>query len=253
VIPICCDLDGVLWRGEAEIPGSSAAIDALRDAGHRVVFVTNNSSLTVDEYLAKLRRVGVDAVSDDLLTSAKAAAHLLASQLAARSRVLACAGPGVREALAGKGFVVVDDLPADAVVVGWHRTFDFAGMTIAADAVRAGARFVATNLDPTYPDESGVVPGAGAIVAAVATAGGRSPDAVAGKPEAAMAALVLDRVGRIETGVMIGDRASTDGAFATRLGWPFAFVQSGIAGDDSPTPPAYVAADLAALVPQLLG
>jgi len=253
VIPICCDLDGVVWRGESEIPGSSGAIDALRAAGHRVVFVTNNSSLTVGDYLAKLRRVGIDAVSDDLLTSAKAAAHLLRSQLPAGAPVLACAGPGVREALAAQGFVVVDVLPADAVVVGWHRTFDFARMTTAADAVRAGARFVATNLDPTYPDESGVVPGAGAIVAAVATAGGRSPDAVAGKPEAAMAALVLDRVGRDETGIMIGDRQSTDGAFATRLGWPFAFVQSGIAGDDAPTPPAYVAADLAALVPQLLG
>lgn len=249
---ICCDLDGVVWRGESEIPGSSAAVAALRAAGHHVVFVTNNSSLPVVDYLAKLERVGIDATGDDLLTSAKAAARLLRTELAPGGTVLACAGAGVREALLAVGFVVVDAPPADAVVVGWHRTFDFDRMTVAADAVRSGARFVATNLDPTYPDEAGVVPGAGAIVAAVATAGGRGADAVAGKPEAPMAALVLERVAPTERGVMVGDRASTDGAFAARLGWPFAFVQSGVPGDEPRTRPAYVAPDLAALVDELL-
>ena len=109
----------------------------------------------------------------------------------------------------------------EAVVVGWHRDFDFERMRRAADAVRAGARFIATNLDPTYPAREGVLPGAGSIVAAVATAGGRRPD-VAGKPEPAMAALVHARYANPV--VMIGDRPSTDGDFATALGVPFALV-----------------------------
>ena len=140
------------------------------------------------------------------------------------------------------------------MVVGFHRDFDFDGLTRAADAARAGARFVATNLDPTYPIHGGVVPGAGALVAAVATAAGRAPE-VAGKPEAPMADLVRSRYGN--AGVVIGDRPSTDGAFAAALGWPFALVLSGVAGSagGEPVPdpaPPFVAADLARLAPLLL-
>jgi 4-nitrophenyl phosphatase len=95
--------------------------------------------------------------------------------------VLACAGPGVVEALAAHGFDAVDAVPATAVVVGWHREFDFERLRRAADGVRSGARFIATNLDPTYPGSEGLLPGAGSLVAAVQTAGGRRPE-VAGKP-----------------------------------------------------------------------
>ena len=138
--------------------------------------------------------------------------------------------------------------------MGFHRDFDFDGLTRAADAARAGARFVATNLDPTYPVHGGVVPGAGALVAAVATAAGRTPE-VAGKPEAPMADLVRSRFGT--AGVVVGDRPSTDGVFAAALGWPFALVLSGVAGSAGgeavpDPPPPFVAADLAHLVPRLL-
>jgi len=139
--------------------------------------------------------------------------------------------------------------------VGFHRDFDFDGLTRAADAARAGARFVATNMDPTYPIHGGVVPGAGALVAAVATAAGRAPE-VAGKPEGPMADLVRSRYGN--AGVVIGDRPSTDGAFAAALGWPFALVMSGVAGSvgGEPVPdpaPPFVADDLVRLAPLLLG
>jgi len=172
---------------------------------------------------------------------------------ARKRRVLACAGDGVVEALHAVGFDVVEQGPADAVVVGWHRTFDFERLRRASDAVRDGARFVATNSDPTYPSADGLLPGAGALVAAVATASGRTPE-VAGKPEPPTVALVQARFGN--DGVMVGDRPSTDGALAQALGWPFALVLSGVAGrageEGIPDPPpAYVAADLAALVTQL--
>ncbi|HEX5615556.1 MAG TPA: HAD-IIA family hydrolase [Acidimicrobiia bacterium] len=251
---VLCDLDGVVWRGSVPIPGAADGIATLRAHGVRVGFVTNNSGATVDEYCDRLAAAGVPATGDDVVSSAMAAAALLAAELSPGAAVLACAGAGVREALSQRGFVVVDAPPADAVVVGWHRDFDFDRLAVAADAVRAGARFVATNLDPTYPVPGGLLPGNGAIVAAVAAASGRTP-VVAGKPEAPIVALVRARFGT--RGVVVGDRPSTDGALAAALGWPFALVLSGVAGTpgEEPVPdppPPFVAADLGTLAPLLL-
>ena len=251
---VCCDLDGVIWRGDTPIPGSADGVEQLRAAGRRVVFTTNNSSLRVADYVERLARFGIPVTPDDVCTSAQAAAALVAKGLAPGSSVLACAGPGVVEALEERGLRVVSGGPVDAVVVGFHRDFDFDGLTRASDAARNGARFVATNLDPTYPIDGGLVPGAGALAAAVATAAGRTPE-VAGKPELPMADLVRSRYGPL--GLVVGDRPTTDGAFAAALGWPFALVLSGVAGraggEPVPEPPPpYVAADLAHLVPLML-
>jgi 4-nitrophenyl phosphatase len=172
--------------------------------------------------------------------------------------VLACAGPGVREALDEAGLTVVDDGPAAAVVVGFHREFDFDALDRASRAVREGARFVATNLDATYPVPEGVIPGAGALVAAVATAAGATPE-VAGKPARPMVDLIRERFGT--EGVVVGDRPSTDGALADALGWPFALVLSGVTARTAPPggeaipdpPPPFLASDLGALAPSLIG
>ncbi len=258
---ICCDLDGVLWLGHEPIAGSAEAIGALRAAGHRIAYLTNNSSRTPGSIVDQLEAMGVDATDDDVVTSAQAAAALLRGELGPGARVLACAGLGVIEALEAEGYAVVDRGPADAVVVGFHPTFDFDELDRTSAAVRAGARFVATNVDATYPGADGLLPGNGAIVAAVATAAGRSPE-VAGKPEHPTVALVRARfAGELTDGpaLMVGDRPSTDGALATALGWPFALVLSGISDGDGggePVPvdpaPAYVAADLAELARVLL-
>jgi 4-nitrophenyl phosphatase len=239
------DLDGVLWRGEMPIPGAADAVARLRAGGVRVVFLTNNAGATVAEHLGKLARMGVAAGPDDLLTSAQAAATLLAPG----STALPCAGPGVREALAAAGVRAVEEGPADAVVVGWHRTFDYDGLARAADAVRAGARLIGTNEDATYPTPSGLLPGAGALLAAVATASGVAPE-VAGKPHDPMLALIAERVGPVDT--VVGDRPSTDGALARALGARFALVLSGVTPADGASRadpvPDVVAPDLGALV-----
>jgi 4-nitrophenyl phosphatase len=163
-------------------------------------------------------------------------------------------GDGLREALETRGIriVAVTEHP-DAVVVGRSLDLDYDELAAAATAIRAGARFVATNTDPTYPTPQGPLPGAGALVAFIETATGRRAE-VAGKPHAAVAALVKDRVG-VPT-VMVGDRADTDGAFAAAVGAPFALVLSGSTDaaevPDDPAPDV-VAKDLAEVVDRLLG
>jgi 4-nitrophenyl phosphatase len=254
---VCCDLDGVVWRGDQAIPGAAAGIAVLREAGFRVAFVSNNSSQPLGEVAGKLASDGVTTSTDDVITSAVSAATLLASALEPGSPVLACAGPGVVEALETAGLRPVTRPPATAVVVGFHRGFDFDELDRASAAVRDGARFVATNLDATYPVPGGMIPGSGAIAAAVATAAGRAPE-VAGKPERPMVELIRARFG--SSGIVIGDRPSTDGALAVALGWPFALVLSGVSRRDAPPggesipepPPPFVADDLAALAPRLI-
>jgi glycerol 3-phosphatase-2 len=249
---VCLDLDGVVWRGDEPIPGSADAVAELRAAGLRVGFVTNNAGSPLADVVTKLEKAGVPAGPGDVITSAVVAADWLAKELGRGAKVLPCAGPGVIDALRAHGFELVDRAPVDAVVVGIHTDFDYDELDRTSAALRAGARFIATNVDATYPARGRVVPGNGALVAAVATASGRTP-LVVGKPERPMADVVRVRFGT--HGVMVGDRPSTDGAFAVALGWPFGLVLSGVArrepgpGDEpvpDPSPP-FVADDLAAL------
>ena len=248
------DLDGVVWLADEPIAGAAAAVGRLRDAGHPVVFLTNNSAATVADYLTKLAAHDIPATTDDLVTSAQAAASMLGRGTSA----LVLGGPGVVEALEDAGVRVTtpdtaasataDNTTADAVVVGFHRDFDYERLTVAMRAIRAGARLIGTNDDATYPTPEGPIPGGGSILAAVAYASGATPT-VAGKPNEPLAALVRRRVGTVAT--MVGDRPSTDGLFARRIGARFALVLSGVttaAGLPVEPEPDVVAADLAALV-----
>lgn len=208
---------------------------------------------------------GILVEEDDIVTSAMVAAWHLTTILASGACVLAVSTSGVIDALVAEGFTVTEpeamETPdaqrrgVEAVVVGWHAHFDFERMRIAADAIRSGACFIATNDDPTYPGAGGsVLPGNGSIVAAIETASGVTPTVV-GKPYAPMAAYVRQRYG--SSGIMIGDRLSTDGGFAVSMGWPFAHVQSGIEESatvraESGCVPVIVGDDLFAVAQQLL-
>lgn len=245
-MPFALDLDGVVWLAEDPIPGAREAVARLRAAGEPVVFVTNNSSQPLAVVEEKLARHGIPAAGD-VITSAMAAASLVAPG----ERVLVCAGPGVDEAVRGRGAEPVLDGDADAVLVGFHRDFDYERLRIAATAVRRGARLLATNDDATYPTPAGPIPGGGAILAAVVTATGVTP-VVAGKPNAPMAELVRARLG--PTAVMVGDRPDTDGRFARLLGYRFALVHTGVtlAHEVVDPVPDLVAADLGTLVDGVL-
>jgi 4-nitrophenyl phosphatase len=254
-VTIVCDLDGVIWLADRPIPGSAEAVAALRAAGHRFLFVTNNSFSTARDVEAKLVSFGIPA-DGDVVTSGRAAATLVAPG----ERVLLCAGPGAAEELTAAGAVLVDgasaegEEPVDSVIVGFHRSFDYEEMRRAATAVRGGARLLATNDDATYPTPDGPIPGGGAILAGIATAAGQRP-LVAGKPYEPMAALVRSLVpDAITDVVMVGDRLDTDGRFAATIGCRFALVLTGVTtAAEVPTDPApaFVASDLAALVDRL--
>lgn len=238
------DLDGVVWLAHRPIPGVADGVARLRAAGERVLFVTNASMSTVGSLEAALAANGIPA-EGDVVSSAMAAAHLLEPGC----RALVCGGAGVVEALTRRGVEIVEDGPADAVVAGLTRELSYDLLRRASTAVRDGARFIATNTDPTYPTPEGLTPGGGSIVAAVATAAGAAPE-VAGKPHAPMAELVRALVGS-GPHVMVGDQAATDLAFGRLLGARTALVLSGITtAADLPLdpPPDVVAADVGALV-----
>ena len=236
--PILCDLDGVVWLSHEPIAGSVEAIAALRAAGHRVLFVTNNSYAKVAQQEETLKSIGIPATGD-VLTSSGAAATLLKRG----QRVLVAGGPGVVEAVEQVGAIVAGrtdddsspdaqlktDANIDAVIVGFHGTFDFESMRRASAAVRSGAVLIGTNDDATYPTSTGLIPGGGSILAAIATASGMAP-IVAGKPFAPMGELVRRTLGvnDLSSCWMVGDRYSTDGAFAKTIGARFALVTSGI-------------------------
>jgi HAD superfamily hydrolase (TIGR01450 family) len=244
------DLDGVVWLSGRPIPGVDEAVARLRGAGVHVLFATNNSAPTRAELKKQLVHCGITATDADLLRSADVAAGLLAPGTTA----VVLGEDGVLEALADRGVTVVPEGPADAVVVGWTRKFTYDDLARAVAAVRAGARFVATNADPTYPTPDGLIPGAGSILAAVATGAEVEPE-VAGKPHRPTADAIAALVPPGELRVMVGDRPSTDGELAAQLGIPFALVLSGV------TPPgeipagldaAATAADLPTLVRQVV-
>ena len=240
------DLDGVVWLTGRPIPGVDEAVARLRGVGVRVLFATNNSAPTRAELHRRLARCGITADDRDLLSSADVAAGMLAPG----SSAVVLGDDGVVEALSARGVEVVPAGPADAVVVGWTRSFSFDSVARASAAVRAGARLVGTNEDPTYPTPDGLVPGGGAILAAVATAAEVTPE-VAGKPHRPTADAITARVTPGDLRAMVGDRPATDGALAAQLGIPFALVLSGVTADGrgaAGPDPAVVARDLVTLV-----
>ncbi|MFC0082514.1 HAD-IIA family hydrolase [Aciditerrimonas ferrireducens] len=243
------DLDGVVWLTGTPLPGVGEAVGELRRAGFGVLFVTNNAEPTKAELRARLERAGIPAAPEEILSSADATASLVRSG----DRVLAVGGAGLAEALAARGAERLDPPRTEegrelaavpevaAVAVGLTRAFDFPVLAIAAAAARRCGRLIGTNEDPTHPSPEGLLPGSGALVAAVAVAAEMTP-VYAGKPHAAMVDLVRQRASRIVA--VVGDRPATDGRFAQRLGVPFCHVRSGVlAPGEAVDPPPQLAGD----------
>lgn len=249
---VICDLDGVVYRGGQAVPGSAQALEKLRAADWRILFCTNNSSRSPEDVAALVRSItGFDASPEQVITSAAAAARLLADT---RPPTFVLGGDGVSDALTRNNIpVVAEAKEARAVVVGLATGLTYEWLRDAATCVRDGARLIATNNDATYPAEDGLWPGAGAIVAAVEVASGAKAE-VAGKPFAPMRDLIKEMLVPGPVWV-IGDRPDTDLGMATAEPyWHSALVLTGVVKGTSDVHPApdLVADDLAGVVEALL-
>lgn len=255
---VVCDLDGVVYRGDVPIEGSAAAIERLRAAGLQLLFCTNNSRSTVAGYVEKLARIGIEAVPDEILTSAVVTAEELQQRGYPGKTAIVVGGEGIRAAL-GSVCISVKDDPAvtrsDLVVVGWDPDFTYDRLARAATAVREGAAFVATNTDATFPGADGLLPGAGSLVAAIATASGREAEAM-GKPNAPMLDAIERRLQGSSRIAVVGDRPDTDLAGARVRGWTSVLVLSGVTRPDAvdriDPAPDVVVPDLAAFADEVL-
>ncbi len=219
------DLDGTAFRGRRPTEG---AVQALAEVRSRTFFVTNNASRTADEVAAHLSELGFDAAAGDIATSAQSAAQLLAGQLPAQAPVLIVGTDALANEIAAVGLRPVrrfDDGPV-AVVQGLSTTVGWPELAEAAQAIRAGALWVAANVDPTLPTERGLLPGNGSMVAALRTATGAEPQ-VAGKPAPR---LLTDAVARgdFRSPLVVGDRLDTDIEGANAAGLPSLMVLSGV-------------------------
>jgi glycerol 3-phosphatase-2 len=247
---VICDIDGVVYRGDRLLPGSDEALRRLLDSGTGLWFATNNSTRSPRSISEKLARVtGVEVAPESIVTSSQAAVHLLGDH---SGPVMVLGGEGITSALADARIEVTDDPQhATALLVGLDRDLDYDRLTRAADAVRSGARFIATNTDPTFPTADGLLPGGGAFVAAVQATTGVVPE-VAGKPHPPMRALLRARVAG--KAWVIGDRIDTDIALAeAEPDWTSVLVLTGVTSPSDDIGADHVVPDLSAAVDLLLG
>jgi HAD superfamily hydrolase (TIGR01450 family) len=222
------DLDGVVYLGEEAIPGAPAGLAAAREQGMRLAFVTNNASRTPDQVAALLVRLNVPARPSDVITSSHAAAHYLADRLPAGAPVLVLGTTGLINALQERGLTPVysaDDSPA-AVVQGYSPDLDWHALAEGMVAIRRGAQWIATNLDPTVPSSRGPLPGNGALVAALRHASGVTPVST-GKPDPTMHAESVQR-SEARHPLVVGDRLDTDIEGARRAGADSLLVLTGV-------------------------
>ena len=219
------DLDGTVFRGHELTEGAAESLDKVSG---RKLFVTNNASRSAGEVAEHLRDIGLKATAEDVVTSAQSAAHVLAAQLDPASRVLVVGTDSLADEIAAVGLRPVrlfEDKP-HAVVQGHSTETGWINLAEAALAIRAGALWVAANIDATLPTERGLLPGNGSMVAALKAATEAEPQ-VAGKPSPTLMTDALAR-GDFRAPLVVGDRLNTDIAGANAAGLPSLMVLSGV-------------------------
>ena len=221
------DMDGVLRHGREPMPGLVEFFQFMRQQKVHFVCATNNASVLPEELAERLQGWGADVMPDEIVTSSTATADYLATILPAGSRLYMIGMQGLRVPLAARGFEIAEtDVAAVVVGIDWNCTFDH--LKRAAMLIRAGAKFIGTNADRTFPAEEGIIPGNGALLAAIQAATD-VPPIVIGKPEPVLYEMSLKRMSAArEATLILGDRLETDVLGAVRLGLKSALVLSGV-------------------------
>jgi phosphoglycolate/pyridoxal phosphate phosphatase family enzyme len=228
------DLDGTVYLGEQLIPGAGEAIAALRAAGRRVAFLSNKPLQTRGDYALKLARLGVPAQPDDVINSSLVLARHLRA-LDPGAPVFVIGEPPMIAEMRAHGFEVRDDERVRWVVIAFDRTFSYAKLNTALQAVKGGARLIATNPDRTCPVEGGEIPDCAGMIAAVEAVTGKQVEAVVGKPSPIILEVALAALGvPAAEAVVVGDRIETDIAMGKRLGLATILVLSGITRPGDP-------------------
>jgi 4-nitrophenyl phosphatase len=223
------DMDGVLYRGNDPLPGLPEFFAFLREQDIGFRLATNNSGSTPQQYAAKVAKMGARVRPEEIITSGTATAHWLAQRHPPGARVHVFGEDSLRAAVTDAGFELADeDVVAVVASIDWGVTFE--KIKRACLLIRRGAQFVATNLDPTRPTEEGLVPGTGALIAAIATGAEAQPIAI-GKPEPIMFQQAMAQMGaRPESTATLGDRIDTDMVGGVRAGLGTILVLSGSTG-----------------------
>jgi len=226
------DLDGTVYLGERLIPGAAEVVAALRTDGRRVVFLSNKPIETRAAYARKLTRLGVSAAPDDVVNSSLVLARYLRG-VDPRAPVFVIGEPPMLAEMRAHGFEVRDDRHVRWVAIAFDRTFTYAKLDTALQAVRGGARLIATNPDRTCPVEGGEIPDCAGMIAAVEAVTGRAVEVIVGKPSPIMLEAALAVLGvPAADAVIVGDRVETDVLMGKRLGVATALVLSGITREE---------------------
>jgi len=228
------DLDGTIYLGERLIPGADAAIAALRAAGRRVAFLSNKPLQTRAEYAAKLTRLGVPAAPADVINSSLVLARYLRDRDPG-APVFVIGEPPMLDEMRAHGFEVRPDERVRWVVIAFDRTFDYAKLNVALQAVKQGARLIATNPDRTCPVEGGEIPDCAGMIAAVEAVTDKKVEAIVGKPSPIILEVALAALGvPARDAAIVGDRIETDIVMGRRLGLGTVLVLSGVTRADDP-------------------
>jgi arabinose operon protein AraL len=229
------DLDGTVYLGEALIPGAAQTIATLRADGRRVAFLSNKPLYTRGDYAEKLTRLGVPAREDEVVNSSIVLARHLRT-LDPGAPVFVIGEPPLIGELRAHGFEVRADADVRWVVIAFDRTFDYAKLNTALQAVRRhDARLIATNPDRTCPTEEGEIPDCAGMMAAVEAVTGKRVEVVVGKPSPIILEVALQALGVTAADcVIVGDRIETDIVMGKRLGLATVLVLSGITRADDP-------------------
>jgi len=222
------DLDGVIWRGKAGIPYAKEAVDVLRAANKKVLFVTNNASETRGFQRQKLINLGIECAPSEFLTSGYATAlHL--SRMPNLKNVHVMGSEQLKEEFQNFNFNLVD-VNAQAVVVGLDKEFSYKKLNVAfQNLYRKDCMFVACNKNPIYPTENGFQPGVGVSVAALENCTGKLPDLVVGKPESIILDIAMGLIGTERSTTMVfGDILDMDIVWGQRGGLKTCYVLSGV-------------------------
>jgi len=250
------DMDGVLWKNAVPIGDLARIFRRMQASGPKILLATNNATMTVDDYIKKLAGFGVSLEPWQIVTSSHGVAATLSREFPSKGSVFVVGEAGVISSLCEAGFSVItnpDDVTSVvAVVGGMDRGFNYAKLRRAMTHIRSGARFYGTNPDPTFPTPEGLVPGAGAMLAALKIAGGTEP-IIIGKPAPYMFQLCAERSKlSMQEMLIVGDRLETDIAGGQAVGARTALVLSGVStieqADRWQPQPDLIAPDLATLV-----